>query len=153
MTALLLSRFAYTPDGTFGRLTLLGLSGVVWQTCEDDWRDNEVSQSCIPTGTYTLRRVVTPKHGETFQVTDVPGRSAILIHSGNTEEDVQGCILLGLRRGCRNIADEDDPEHRNRDKWAVLDSRVAFEGFMRAMSGVQQATLTVAFVPAGREVA
>lgn len=27
---------------------------------------------------------------------DVPGRTGILIHTGNTEEDSEGCIIIGL---------------------------------------------------------
>ena len=42
-----------------------------------------------------------------YEVKDVPGRTAILIHAGNfagdttrgLRSDVQGCILLGMGRG------------------------------------------------------
>ena len=36
---------------------------------------------------------------ETFRVQNVPGRSGILFHVGNTAEDTEGCILLGLKLG------------------------------------------------------
>ncbi len=51
--------------------------------------------SCIPAGRYRCRRVRSPKFGVTFEVCDVPGRSHILFHSGNTIEDTEGCILVG----------------------------------------------------------
>lgn len=131
------------PDGTFG---ILRLGDLEWPTCEDDWRNNERGQSCIPTGTYTLERTIYHKHGyPTFEVTGVPGRSRILIHPGNTEEDVEGCILLGVRRGFMDRNDEDGGglQHKN----AVLDSKVAFQRFMAAMEGIDTATLTIRWAP------
>lgn len=65
-------------------------------TLEDPWRNNKVGESCIPEGVY----LVTPHSGTKYKnvwiVNDVPGRSAILIHWGNTENDTQGCILAGM---------------------------------------------------------
>ncbi len=37
-----------------------------------------------------------PAHPGTWEITNVPGRSAILIHTGNTEEDSEGCVIIGL---------------------------------------------------------
>jgi hypothetical protein len=67
--------------------------------------DNKKSKSCIPEGEYSCERVlgVTTLGGmyipETFRVLDVPGRSGILFHIGNSVKDSSGCILLGLKLG------------------------------------------------------
>lgn len=63
---------------------------VFWTTFED---------KPIPAGTYTVKLMpaaANPKHGECWEVQNVPGRTDILFHSGNDERDSEGCILLGL---------------------------------------------------------
>lgn len=64
-------------------------------TLERPWRDNRRSESCIPAGIYECRRVVSPKFGETFEITNVPARSHILFHKGNLEDDTHGCVIVG----------------------------------------------------------
>ena len=109
---LVLNRIADTPYGTFGNLRGDGLS--LW-TIEDSWAENRNNVSCIPLGRYVVARTVTPHHGNTFEVLSVPNRTAVLIHSGNTHFDTEGCILPGLRLGIVN------------DLWAVKDSALAYE--------------------------
>lgn len=135
-----LRRTARLPAGTFGRLTDSGLS---LATCEDDWRENKPSVSCIPAGRYPLRRTVYHRHGiETFEVCDVPGRSRILVHPGNTEEDTAGCILVGLRLGKLWIARDEDTG-RGGWKEAVVESRAAFARFMAALDGLDELELVI----------
>ena len=50
--------------------------------------------SCIPTGHYHCVRTDSPRFGDTFEVTEVPGRSHILFHKGNTPKNTKGCILV-----------------------------------------------------------
>lgn len=64
-------------------------------TLERPWEDNQPNISCIPRGVYRCRRIRSPKFGVTYEVCDVPGRTHILFHKGNTVEDTQGCILVG----------------------------------------------------------
>ena len=64
-------------------------------TVERPWLDNRKGESCIPAGDYECRRVSSPKFGNTFEVTAVPGRSEILFHKGNISDDSLGCILVG----------------------------------------------------------
>lgn len=79
--------------GTFGVLRIDGCATCV--TLEPPDRDNRANVSNIPPGRYLARRVNSPKYGNTFEVTGVPGRSHILFHSGNWAKDTKGCILLG----------------------------------------------------------
>lgn len=126
---LTLKRVSFHDDGTIG--VLLCGSAPLCLTLEEEWRDNAKSISCIPLGSYTCRRVDTPKHGVTYEVTGVPGRSAILFHSGNTEEDTMGCILTGREWGWLQAKDEDTGIERM--KLSVLRSREAFKAFMEAI--------------------
>lgn len=124
-------------DGTFGRFER-------WATMEDDWLGNRPFVSCIPSGEeYLCRRRMYNKGGyEVFEVTGVPGRSLILIgHYANTEEDVQGCIGLGLKLGVLLKTDEDNGERRH--KLAVLSTRVASKEFMHFFKGVDEWMLKI----------
>ena len=64
-------------------------------TLERPWLENRSMESCIQAGAYECKRVSSPKFGNTFEVTNVPGRSAILFHRGNLADDSHGCILVG----------------------------------------------------------
>lgn len=66
-------------------------------TLELPWAGNERRKSCIPTGDYTLSPYNSKKFGSVWLVEDVPGRTGILIHAGNTVSDTSGCILVGLQ--------------------------------------------------------
>lgn len=100
-----------------------------WHTLELPWADNQPQVSCIPSGRYpcVLRR--SPRFGSVYHVRDVPGRSYILIHSGNYagakpyKSHVLGCILLGKRTGIMA------------GQRAVLSSRQAVREFMEYMGG------------------
>lgn len=93
MIVLDLIRVGQSARGTFGVLRHGQVPFVL--TCERPWQGNQAGVSCIPVGRYRCRRVRSPKFGVTFEVCDVPGRSHILFHSGNTIEDTEGCILVG----------------------------------------------------------
>lgn len=129
-----LVRFDATPDGTLGRLEQ-------WRTLEEEDLGNQRNVSSIPTGTYVCRRVDSPRFGETFEVTGVPGRSHILFHAGNTEENTRGCILVGKMFGVLNVLDEDTGERQH--KLATLRSRDAFDEFMAFFEGVDEWLLEV----------
>ena len=62
------------------------------------YKGNQRNISCIPPGTYQVKKRNSPRYGiGTFEVKDVPGRSFILIHAGNYYQDTKGCILLGAK--------------------------------------------------------
>jgi hypothetical protein len=74
-------------------------------TLEPPWQNNMTDISCIPAGAYTCRYATNRttaggsfvKH--TYEVTNVPGRTGILFHVGNSTKDTHGCILVGLAVG------------------------------------------------------
>ena len=56
--------------------------------------------TAIPTGTYSLRVTISPRFKTMLPLLiDVPERSGIRIHVGNTPKDTSGCILVGERNG------------------------------------------------------
>ncbi len=95
-----LRRITQSNFGTFGML--LDEDGEpLCFTCEEPWKGNAPRVSCIPPGpnSPSARYECGPHDTERFPgvwaVTGVPGRTAILIHAGNTIKDTQGCILVG----------------------------------------------------------
>ena len=130
MKTLTLKRISEIEDGIFGVMLDGNIPFAV--TLERNWLDNQNNISCIPTGSYRCVRRLYHKHGYwTFEVTGVPGRTSILIHSGNTEDDSMGCILLGESYGDL------------KNKVAILASKVAFFEFMSRLEGQDEFTLVV----------
>lgn len=81
-----------TEKGTFGVLLIEGR--LFCYTLERPFLYNIRNLSCIFTGDYHCNyHVGSTKSG--YLLKDVPGRSGIMIHSGNTVSDTAGCILLG----------------------------------------------------------
>lgn len=55
-------------------------------------------ETCIPAGQYLLRISLSSRFGrELPEILHVPGFTGIRIHSGNTPEHSEGCILVGRR--------------------------------------------------------
>ena len=126
---MLLRRIWPTDTSTFGVLIRTGKPFML--TLEQRWDFNKPNGSCIPTGTYTAIRVVSPRFGETFEIANVPGRAAILFHAGNTSEDTEGCILLGRSFGMINgIA-------------GIKDSKLALADFMDSLKGSDEFTIII----------
>ena len=100
--SLILERNKSSLFSTTGKLLLVDNRNnliLQLQTLERPWIFNERRVSCIPTGTYLVKRHISPKFGECFKIQDVKGRSDILIHSGNVVNDTLGCVLVGLTSG------------------------------------------------------
>lgn len=95
-----LRRTGSRPDGTFGALVDED-GNQLCVTCEPPWRGNG-PDSCVPPGDYVCIRHDSPEHPWTFELTGVPGRTEILIHTGNTENDSRGCIVVGDGTGTIN---------------------------------------------------
>ena len=65
-------------------------------------KPNSPKIDCIPGGRiYTVRKIIRPNGKKAFHVLDVPGRTAVLWHTGNyatgVQVDIEGCQLPGLR--------------------------------------------------------
>ena len=116
-----IERFAYTPMGTFGRLYYKEFSSYC---VELPWKDNHPFISCIPIGLYPMKfGRFYKKDYPCWEINQVPNRSLIKIHIGNTMGDIEGCIAPGTELG---VVDK---------LWAVLNSREAHKGFMSSMKG------------------
>ena len=124
-----LKRIAMSDKGVFGVLLEDGKPFAL--TAERPWLNNKQNVSCIPRGWFTCRRVRSPHFGETFEVTEVPGRAHILFHKGNTPEDSEGCILVGSFFGTLN------------GNAAVLSSRAAFSEFMERLKDKNEFILSI----------
>lgn len=136
---LVLKRVLFTDDGVIG--VLINGNRPLCLTLEREWKDNEKGLSCIPEGRYLCQRVDTPMHGITYQVLQVPNRDAILFHSGNTEVDSKGCILVGQMFG---ELEATDPASGNKEmQLAVLNSKAAFQDFMAVMDGRASFAITI----------
>lgn len=94
-----LDRYAYLNSGTAGVLTIKGRSFV---TVERPWKDNQRSISCIPEGIYQVKPYSSARFPDTWEIKNVPNRTYILLHAGNTPTDVEGCIAIGMDEGDRD---------------------------------------------------
>jgi len=135
-----LERWADTPFGVFGTMTMGGYS---CYTLEDDWRNNERNVSAVLAGTYQLVKTLHRGTLPTYQVQGVPNRTGINIHPGVTEEHTEGCILTGADLGAINVAADEDSDRRNVLKWCVLRSREAHTQFMEAMAGTNYVPIII----------
>ncbi len=123
-----LTRHSYHPAATLGMLRAGDLS---LHTIERPWRRNERRVSCIPEGTYPLRPYNSPKFQNCFQVCDVPGRDYILIHAGNTADDVEGCIAVGLKGSQYSLV--------------INQSQLAMQRLRQVLAGIDDCTIEITF--------
>ena len=64
----------------------------------------------IPAGKYNVSGNFSGKFGTNKIYLDVPGRSGIMFHGGNTAGDTRGCILLGANREGSTISGDKSGE-------------------------------------------
>ncbi len=108
MSQISVIRFASTPYGTLGTMTLP--DGQSFATMEPPWQNNAKGLSCVQAGRYALHekasdlitRVTLGKFRHGLFLVAVPDRSAILIHPGNFATDSKGCILIGMAHASIN---------------------------------------------------
>lgn len=124
---LTLKRTHHLQEATLGQLFIEDVTTDPIYTLENPEREKD---SRIPAGEYQCKPYSGTKYKDVYMVQSVPGRTAILIHWGNTEKDTLGCILIGNRLGQLN----GEP--------AILQSKRCFERF-RSLIGKNEFTLRV----------
>lgn len=124
----------YFPHGTFGFFWDENHDAIC-KSVERKWDNNKKGASCVPEGDYLISPHHSPKHGDCYILesmdSDVVAKSEngvalrthILIHKANLPEQLEGCIAPGLDFGVL------------RGKWAVLNSRSAFDSLMSHLNG------------------
>ncbi|MGR9179741.1 DUF5675 family protein (plasmid) [Rhizobium leguminosarum] len=101
---------------------------IIAYTLEKPWQGNAPLISSIPDGTYGA--ILRYDHADKWRIelTGVPGRTHVQIHTGNTPDDSEGCILVGLKLGD--------------DMCSVLDSRAAYTALRTAFYGTPDPVAT-----------
>lgn len=90
-----LKRDAPQSYGTLGNLYI----GEVWEAFTLERPSEGAGAVDIPAGTYPVILTWSNRFQRILPLVDkVPGRTGIRIHPGNTENDTEGCILLGHMR-------------------------------------------------------
>lgn len=129
MIIVTLKRTHHLENATLGQLFVGDINTAPIYTLENPEREAH-KDSRIPAGGYRCKPFSGKKYKNVYIVENVPNRSAILLHNGNTEKDTEGCILLGNRVGELNGLP------------AVLDSKKCFKRF-RELIGNAEFTLVI----------
>lgn len=99
MMHLYLERFQHNKYGTFGELFLADdvMRCHLCYTLEPSAESKDLFGSApIEDGDYKISLTMSPRFKRTLPLIHHPNRNGIRIHSGNTVQDTQGCILTGL---------------------------------------------------------
>lgn len=122
-----IKRLYKSEHSTIGELTIDG----VWEcyTLEDLERDVKIKgETAIPKGTYKVIINQSNRFKRLLPLLlDVPGFEGVRIHSGNTNHDTEGCILVG----------------RTRSQDFIGQSRKAFDKLFEKMKKAKEITLTI----------
>jgi len=133
MKHLILKRIQTGEYGTFGVLMEKDHPPFAL-TLEPPDKNNEPNISCIPRGAYHSYPVSSPRFGKTWEVIDVPGRSHILFHGGNTaasgKSDTLGCIMVAKH-------------YWKFDGIPGIQNRDGFLEFLKLVKGQSELTLTI----------
>jgi hypothetical protein len=119
-------------DYTYGKLYIN--DNYFCETIEDEERAQKVMhETAIPKGTYKIILNFSNRFQQRMPLLlNVPNFSGIRIHTGNTDDDSSGCIILGRTRG------------RLKGQPAVLESRVVFNELMvRLTAADKRETITI----------
>jgi len=120
-------RLHKTKHSTIGEMTIDG----IWEcyTLEDIEREVKIkSETAIPKGTYKVIINQSNRFKKLMPLLlNVPGFEGVRIHSGNTNHDTEGCILVG----------------RTRSNDFIGQSRKAFDTLFAKMQKAKDITLTI----------
>lgn len=91
----------------------------ICDTLEDVVRSEGIKvygETAIPCGVYEIVLTMSPRFKKVLPLLlDVPHFEGVRIHTGNTEKDTEGCILVGY----------------NKVKGKVINSKIAFDKVMK----------------------
>lgn len=121
---IIITRIISNRQCVFGWLNVFSNTGIILYRCytlELPNLKNKARVSCIPAGIYKGMAHKSPKNGLCIQLSDVPGRSYIQIHAGNSVADTLGCILVGEHYRMFN------PEHA----YELINSRIALSAILK----------------------
>lgn len=122
-----IERTDFTAQGIFGSLHYDGFLPIHTLEHAYDLKPK------VPEGVYRcVKGIHQLKHIsnlETFEI-QVPGHTGILFHPGNTQEDSEGCILLGYRSGNQ-----------------LVESQSGFKIFMQSLEGLTEFKIAMVNCP------
>lgn len=124
-------RIAKRPAYTIGKMYLDGM--YFCDTLEDTVRDltkeaKVYGKTAIPAGKYPVVISFSPRFKKDLPLLmNVPYFSGVRIHSGNTAEDTEGCILVG----------------ENKAVGKVLNSRATFTRLMEKLQKADKIYITI----------
>ena len=125
-----LKRIAKRDDYTIGNLSVDGAyfcdtledtdRGIDWGMSSRDIAYRKIkAKTAIPTGKYEVRLTLSPRFGRVLPLLmNVKCFEGVRIHPGNSPEDTEGCILVGL----------------NKVKGQVIESRKTFDELYRMLA-------------------
>lgn len=135
MFSITVQRQHFFPNAIIGDLSVNGAHQcfTLELPLESDGLQNVQGKTAIPAGAYDLTIDFSNRFSRLMpHVLDVPGRSGIRIHYGNSDVNTEGCLLVG------STAEPPD--------W-VGDSRLAFDAFFNLLSDAltqgEQARITI----------
>jgi hypothetical protein len=122
-----IKRLYKTDNSTIGELLIDGVFECF--TLEDKERDIKIKgETAIPKGTYKIIINESNRFKRLLPLLiDVPNFEGVRIHSGNSNHDTEGCILVG----------------QTRNKNYIGQSRKAFEKLFAKMQKAKTITLTI----------
>ena len=135
MKTLILQRDKETHYSDLGTKGVISENGIkICDTLELHEENNKNRESHIPIGKYLCKIVNSPKFGKVYEITNVPNRGNVLIHSGNFagdtdkgyKSDVLGCVELGNGYGIIEYAP-------GKKQFGILKSKLTFNLFMQYM--------------------
>lgn len=122
-----IKRLYKTENSTIGELLVDG----IWEcfTLEDTERKIKIKgETAIPKGTYKVIINESNRFKRSLPLLlNVPGFEGVRIHSGNSNHDTEGCILVG----------------QTRNKNYIGQSRKAFDKLFKKMQAAKEITLNI----------
>ncbi len=152
MALIKVERFMHNPESVISRVYVR--DKFFCYSIEDAERTTKIKgATCIPLGTYDLGLRFSPNFSKKYApagtnpedykmiwVQNVPGYEYILIHTGNTISDTEGCLILGKTIG--RIKDKFGV-----DREAVLNSKaVYFEFYASVINDIKAGGQKIEYV-------